>query len=392
VVFGTRHLVRKPILLRLASAAISRREYEIADDLMASGPYRIAFQEQKASREKQMSFSRRTLLKASAASAVLGGIGAPMVARAQTAEFTYKFANNLPESHPFMTRAREMAAAILAETNGRFDMQVFPNSQLGSDTDMLSQVRSGGVEFFTLSGLILATLVPAASINGIGFAFKDYPSVWAAMDGDLGAYVRGEINKAGLEVMDKIWDNGFRQTTSSTKPINGPEDYKGFKIRVPVSPLWTSMFKAFDASPASINFAEVYSALQTKIVEGQENPLALISTAKLYEVQKYCSLTNHMWDGFWFLMNRKAWAALPDDIKTIVAKNVNAAAVKERADTEKLNVTVREELAGKGLVFNQPDVAPFREKLRSAGFYAEWKGKYGDKAWEILEKSVGKLS
>ena len=203
-----------------------------------------------------MSFSRRTLLKASAASAVLGGIGAPMVARAQTAEFTYKFANNLPESHPFMTRAREMAAAIKAETNGRFDMQVFPNSQLGSDTDMLSQVRSGGVEFFTLSGLILATLVPAASINGIGFAFKDYPSVWAAMDGDLGAYVRGEINKAGLEVMDKIWDNGFRQTTSSTKPINGPEDYKGFKIRVPVSPLWTSMFKAFDASPASINFAK----------------------------------------------------------------------------------------------------------------------------------------
>jgi tripartite ATP-independent transporter DctP family solute receptor len=257
---------------------------------------------------------------------------------------------------------------------------------------MLSQIRSGGIEFFTLSGLILATLVPAASISGIGFAFPDYDTVWKAMDGGLGAYVRGEITKANLVVMDKIWDNGFRQTTSSTKPINGPDDYKGFKIRVPVSPLWTSMFKAFDASPASINFSEVYSALQTKIVEGQENPLALISTAKLYEVQKYCSMTNHMWDGFWFLMNRRAWQALPDDIKAIVAKNVNAAAVKERADTEKLNITVREELAGKGLVFNQPDVAPFREKLRSAGFYAEWKGKYGDKAWEILEKSVGKLS
>jgi tripartite ATP-independent transporter DctP family solute receptor len=235
-------------------------------------------------------------------------------------------------------------------------------------------------------------LVPAASINGIGFAFPDYPTVWKAMDGDLGAYVRGEINKSGLEVMEKIWDNGFRQTTSSTKPITGPDDYKGFKIRVPVSPLWTSMFKAFDASPASINFSEVYSALQTKIVEGQENPLALISAAKLYEVQKYCSMTNHMWDGFWFLMNRRAWAALPDDIKVIVAKNVNAAAVKERDDTEKLNASVKQELAGKGLVFNQPDVAPFREKLRSAGFYAEWKGKYGDHAWELLEKSVGKLS
>jgi TRAP-type transport system periplasmic protein len=339
-----------------------------------------------------MSVSRRTLLRASAASAVMGGVGAPFVARAQAAEFTYKFANNLPESHPFVARAREMSAAIKTETNGRFDLQIFPNNQLGSDTDMLSQVRSGGIEFFTLSGLILATLVPAASINGIGFAFPDYDTVWKAMDGDLGAYVRREINKANLVVMDKIWDNGFRQTTSSTKPINGPEDYKGFKIRVPVSPLWTSMFKAFDASPASINFSEVYSALQTKIVEGQENPLALISTAKLYEVQKYCSLTNHMWDGFWFLANKRAWEKVPEDVRAIVARNINAAAVKERADTAKLNASVREELASKGLVFNQPDVAPFREKLRSAGFYSEWKGKYGEEAWALLEKSVGKLS
>jgi tripartite ATP-independent transporter DctP family solute receptor len=339
-----------------------------------------------------MKVSRRALLKASAASAALGGIGAPWVARAQTAEFTYKYANNLPDTHPMNARAKDMAAAIKAETQGRFDLQIFPNNQLGSDTDMLSQIRSGGVEFFTLSGLILATLVPAASINGIGFAFPDYETVWKAMDGDLGAYVRGEIGKAGLVVMDKIWDNGFRQTTSSTKPINGPDDLKGFKIRVPVSPLWTSMFKAFDAAPASINFSEVYSALQTRIVEGQENPLAIISTAKLYEVQKFCSLTNHMWDGFWFLANRRAWEKVPEDIRTIVARNINTAAVNERADVAKLNAGLQQDLAGKGLVFNKPEAAPFREKLRSAGFYAEWKGKYGEQAWELLEKSVGKLS
>ncbi|MGX7743707.1 TRAP transporter substrate-binding protein [Rhodopseudomonas parapalustris] len=339
-----------------------------------------------------MSFSRRSLLKASAAAAAIGGIGAPWVARAAEAEFKYKYANNLPDTHPLNVRAREMSAAIKAETDGKVQIDVFPNNQLGSDTDMLSQIRAGGVEFFTLSGLILSTLVPAASINGIGFAFPDYETVWKAMDGELGAHVRGEIQKAGLIVMDKIWDNGFRQTTSSTKPINGPDDFKGFKIRVPVSPLWTSMFKAFDAAPASINFSEVYSALQTKVVEGQENPLVLISTAKLYEVQKYCSLTNHMWDGFWFLANRRAWEKLPPDVRAIVAKNINAAAVKEREDTAKLNATVKEELTAKGLIFNQPTVMPFRDKLRSAGFYAEWKGKYGDQAWSLLEKSVGKLA
>jgi TRAP-type transport system periplasmic protein len=339
-----------------------------------------------------MGFSRRALLKASAASAAMGSLGVPFAARGQQAEFTYKFANNLPDTHPLNIRAKEMAAAIKTETNGRFDLQIFPNNQLGADTDVLSQLRSGGVEFFTMSGLILATLVPAASINGMGFAFPDYPTVWKAMDGDLGAYVRREVAKANIVAFEKIWDNGFRQTTSSTRAIAGPGDYKGFKIRVPVSPLWTSMFKAFDAAPASINFNEVYSALQTRIVEGQENPLALISTAKLYEVQKYCSLTNHMWDGYWFLANRRALEALPAEVRIVVEKNVNGAALKARADTEKLNATVREELAGKGLIFNQPDLTPFREKLRSAGFYSEWKTKYGEEAWAILEKSVGKLS
>jgi TRAP-type transport system periplasmic protein len=339
-----------------------------------------------------MILSRRRLLAAGSTAVVGGVVGAPFIARAQQAQFTYKYANNLPETHPMNVRAREMAAAIKTETNGSFDLQIFPSSQLGSDTDTLSQVRSGGVEFFTLSGLILSTLVPAASINGIGFAFPDYPTVWKAMDGKLGAYVRQQIAKANLLAMDKIWDNGFRQTTSSTKPINAPEDLRAFKIRVPVSPLWTSMYKAFEAAPASINANEMYSALQTKVVDGQENPLAIIATFKLFEVQKYCSLTNHMWDGFWFLANRRAWERLPQDTRTIVAKHINAAADKEREDVAKLNAGLQDELVGKGLVFNRPEPAPFRDKLRKAGFYAEWKGKFGDEAWAILEDSVGKLT
>jgi TRAP-type transport system periplasmic protein len=340
-----------------------------------------------------MTLSRRRLLGAGATTFLGGAVAAPFVARAQQQQWSYKYANNLPESHPMNSRAREMAAAIKRDTNGRFDLQIFPNSQLGSDTDTLSQIRSGGVESFTLSGLILSTFVPVASINGMGFAFSDYATVWKAMDGDLGAYVRAQIAKTNqILAMEKIWDNGFRQTTTSTKPINTPDDFRGMKLRVPVSPLWTSMFKALDASPAAINFNEVYSALQTKIVDGQENPLAIIATAKLYEVQKYCSLTNHMWDGFWFLANKRAWDALPADVRSIVAKHVNEAGVNERADVEKLNANLQQELSGKGLVFNKPDAAPFRDKLRSAGFYTEWKGKYGEAAWALLEKSVGKLA
>jgi len=289
-------------------------------------------------------------------------------------------------------RAKEMVEAIQKETNGRVEIRIFPSSQLGSDTDMLSQVRSGGVEFFTLSGLILATLVPASSITGIGFAFGNYNDVWKALDGDLGAHVRREINKANLVVMDKIWDNGFRQITSSTKPIQTAADLKGFKIRVPVSPLWTSMFKAFDSAPASINFNEVYSALQTKIVDGQENPLAIIDTAKLNEVQKYCSVTNHMWDGFWFLANKRAWERLPENLRAIVAKNINAAGMKEREDVAGMNATLQKGLTEKGMIFNQTKPDSFRDRLRAGGFYSEWKTKLGNDAWSMLERYSGKLA
>src|SRR6204780_5100348 len=335
--------------------------------------------------------SRRRLMRSAVAAAALGSV-AILPRGARAADFTYKFANNNPVDHPMNVRAREAADRIKQESGGRLIIEIFPNNQLGGDTAMLQQLRSGAVEIFMLSGLILATLVPVASINGIGFAFKDYNQVWKAMDGDLGNYVRAAILTSGLRAMDKMWDNGYRQITSSTHPIRTPDDLKGFKIRVPVSPLWTSMFEAFGASPTSINFNEVYTALQTKVVEGQENPLAIIATAKLYEVQKYCSLTNHMWDGFWFLANRRAWQALPDDVRAIVAKNVNAAALKERDDVAKLNANLQQDLAGKGLAFNKTDAAAFRDKLRSAGFYNEWKGKYGDEAWGILEKSVGKLT
>jgi len=333
--------------------------------------------------------SRRALAKASLAALPLVAI---QTRRALAAEFSYKFANNLPATHPLNVRAAEAAVRILQNTGGRVEIRLFPNNQLGSDTDVLSQLRSGAVELFTMSGLILSTLVPPAALNGIGFAFKDYDQVWPAMDGKLGAYIRAEIAKRGLVAMDRIWDNGFRQTTTSTKPIMTPADFAGMKLRVPVSPLWTSMFQAFGAAPTSINFAEVYSALQTHIADGEENPLAVIYAAKLYEVQKFCSLTNHMWDGFWLLANRRAFERLPPDARDVVVRELNSSAVQERADVAALNAGLHGKLAAAGLQFNVVDPAAFRQKLRDAGFYKEWHARFGDEAWGVLESAVGGLA
>jgi TRAP-type C4-dicarboxylate transport system substrate-binding protein len=152
------------------------------------------------------------------------------------------------------------------------------------------------------------------------------------------------------------------------------------------------MFKALGASPASINFNEVYSSLQTRVVEGQENPLSIIQIAKLFEVQKYCSLTNHMWDGFWFLANKRAWDALPKDLQEIAARNWNAAALADRDDIRKLNESLQGKLEQEGMVFNKVDTQAFRNVLKQAGFYAEWRGKYGTEPWALLEKYTGSLA
>jgi tripartite ATP-independent transporter DctP family solute receptor len=334
--------------------------------------------------------TRRALMKSAAATVAAPSIAFSTGARA--AEFSLKYGNQVPATHPVTVGFQKAVDRIKTETSGRVEINVFANSALGGDTDMLSQLRSGALEFFTISPLVLSSLVSVAAINGLGFAFKDSDTAWAAMDGELGEFVRRDIRTRGLTPMEKIWDSGYRQITSSSKPINSAADLTGFKIRVPVSPLWTSMFKSFGAAPTGINFGEVYSALQTKIVDGQETPLVSIDSAKLYEVQKYCSVTNHMWDGYWCLANTRAFEGMPKDLQEIVARNINQAALDQRKENLRLNESLQSELEKKGLIFNKPDPASFRAALAKAGFYTEWREKFGTEPWKLLEKYTGELA
>jgi len=343
--------------------------------------------------EQTTSRNRRGLLRALSAlpAATLAG-AFPRLALAAAPEYTFKYGNNLPDSHPLNIRGKEAAERILKESNGRLEVKVFPNNQLGGDTDMLAQVRSGGIEMFNPGTMVIATLAPISAITAVGFAFSNYDQVWGAVDGKLGDSIRASFAKAGLYTFDKMWNNGFRQITTSTRPVAKASDLDGMKIRVPVSPMGISMFKSLGASPASLQFSEVYSALQTRVVDAQENPLAIVQTAKLFEVQKYCSITNHSWDGYHMVVNGKAWKALPDDLKTIMARAWNEAGLQQREDLRKLDQTLRGDLASKGMVINDADPSSFREQLRKAGYYTEWKGKFGDESWGLLEASVGKVS
>ena len=334
---------------------------------------------------------RRNVLKGLASVAVTAM--APGFAFAQNAgKFNMKIAITLPESHPTPIALKAACAEIQKETNGRLNIDVYTSGQLGSDTDTLSQVRSGAIDFVCTAGSIYGNLVPTASINCIAFAFKDYETVWYAMDGDLGAYMRASFDKVNLVQVGKVFDHGFRQITHSTKPITAPKDLVGMKIRVPATPLWTSMFKGLDASPASVPIGELYTALQTKVVDGQENALPTIDAVKLYEVQKYCSYTSHMWEYFSLVGNKRVWNALPEDLRAVATKIFEANAVKQRTAHNALNSTLEAKLKSQGLQFNQVDTKPFRDLLQKSGYYVDWQKKFGPDAWALLEKYSGKLA
>ncbi len=306
--------------------------------------------------------------------------------------YVIKFGIDLATDHPATLHVRQVAAQVRKATGGVVQIGVFPNSELGDDTHMLSNLRAGAIEMMGIGDNILATLVPSAAIDNVGFAFKDSKTAWAALDGAVGDIVRADIGKAGLVPMHGIWDEGFREITTSTKPIVTPEDLKGFKIRVPPSPISLSLFKALGAAPETINVAELYTALQTHVVDGQENPLGNIETQKFYQVQKYCSMTNHMWVGYWMVAGASFWKRLPANYQKIVADAFATQAPLQRTANDQLNASLQAKLAQQGLIFNTPDTAPFRAKLMQAGFYKEWQGKFGTALWSTLEKYTGTLA
>jgi tripartite ATP-independent transporter DctP family solute receptor len=326
--------------------------------------------------------------------AVLGAMSAlPLVAihtrPANAAEFSFKLATGQSLTQPINARLGEACKRIQEATGGRLEIRFFPASQLGSDTDLLTQVRTGGVEFLNIAASVISTVAAPVGITNVGFAFKDYAQVWPAIDGALGKVVRSSVESAGMMIVAKAGDNSFRKITSSSKPILTPADLDGYRIRVPVSPIFTSLFKALGAMPTSINFTELYSALQTRLVDGQENGLVAIDSGKLYEVQKHVAETNHIWDPFWLLGNRRAFASLPDDLKAIVVREFDRANLEQREDVAKLEGTLKQKLVASGLTFHDVDRKPFKAALVKSGYYKEWQEKFGAASWKVLEEVIG---
>jgi tripartite ATP-independent transporter DctP family solute receptor len=313
--------------------------------------------------------------------------------RMRAAEFELRQFHNQPAGSPLDKWLNQMWDAVKTETSGRVQVQTFADNNKieGGDPAALNMVASGELDFFTLNGGSIGNLVPAANVQGVLFAFRNTSQVFESLDGDLGDYLRQEMQAKGIYAVPKgCFDNGMHQITCSTHPIRSVDDLQGLKIRTPDAPIYVEAWKAMGASPVVANFNKLYETLKTGAAEAQTNPLAVAEVLKLYEVQKYVSMTNHGWSGFNLLANGKLWQRFPADVQDIIGRNVAKFVGLQRAELGALNTELRTKLATQGMIFNEADTSSFRPRL--ASYYARWKDTVGARAWSLLEGHVGKLA
>jgi len=331
----------------------------------------------------KFSNSRRRLVVGAGAAALAGGV------RAQSGQIHYRLGLSQPLDSPNYIRLKEMADRVRNDTNGRMQIEVLGAGALGSDNQMLAMVQKGELELY-MAGNVWGPLVPVTEMPGLPFTFKNSSDVFAAMDAELGDYIRAQMAAKGIYQFRMGFDNGFHQLTNNTRPIRTVEDLNGMLIRTPFQKMTVDFFESIGAKPKTFTLNQLYQVLKDKTVEGQTDPYQIIVLLKLYEVQRYLSITNHWWSGFTLNANLEKWNALPRDMREIVMGHAESAAIEQRKDVAKIEAGALGLLKAKGMVVNETDTSGFRRHL--AAFYARWKGVYGDKAWTLLEARVGKLA
>jgi tripartite ATP-independent transporter DctP family solute receptor len=301
----------------------------------------------------------------------------------------YRLGLNQPAASPTARRAIEMAEAINQEAGGEFRLDVFPESRLGPDPQMFADLRSGALEFF-MAGATLGGVAPTSALPLLPFAFSRSKAVFAALDGALGERIRNELAANGLHAFRHCWQNGFHHLTTSVRPIHTADDLAGLRFRSPGGDIAADFFKALGADAGMVPFSGMYEALKTRQFDGQSDPLGVVLSLKLYEVQTYVSLTAHWWSGFTLLVNATAWSALPHAVQEAVERNAEKFALLQRDDVEKINAAGAEELARRGMQVNTADTASFRSRLGE--FYKSWREKAGPEMWRLLLSYAGEIT
>jgi TRAP-type transport system periplasmic protein len=292
-------------------------------------------------------------------------LGAAAVSEAAQ-EIKAKMGTSLPDSHPQTIGARKFAELVDKKSNGRIKIAVFSAAMLGSDQQMQSALRAGTQEFTAPSTATLANLVKEFGVIGLPFSFTNEKQADAVLDGPFGQSLLAKLPEKGLVGL-AFWENGFRHFTNSKRPIVKVEDMAGLKVRTMQNNLYIDMFQGLGANAVPLPVNELYTALETKAVDAQENPFTVVQAQKFYDVQKYLSTTGHAYDAQVLIVSKKFWDGLSAADRSLVQAASAEATAFQRQTSRALNAKAREELIKAGMSVNDvsdAERARMREKLQ----------------------------
>jgi TRAP-type transport system periplasmic protein len=319
-----------------------------------------------------LTITRRTL--------VAGGLAAPALltlGRGARAATNLTLGHNAAPGNPRSIATERFGEMVKERTSGRIAVRVAGSEQLGNEQSLLTSLRTGAVDMTVNSQGSVSALVPEIAALGLPFLFADSAAAFRVLEGPIGEELSQRFSKVQMVPLG-YWDNGIRHITNSKRPIVKPADLKGLKIRTPPDPMTIDIFQALGAGTEQISFGELYIALQQGVVDGQENPLTNIASSKLFEVNKFISLSGHKWESSPFLMSQITWTRLSAADKEIIKTAAKEAGDLQRklfAENEaKFNAQFR---ADPKLAVNEVDKPAFREA--SSKVVDTWRAKpFGD--------------
>lgn len=320
---------------------------------------------------------KRPLVTLFVCTLVLVGFATGALAQQQT----FRLGHVAPLTHPYSTVMAQFAKAVEQETNGRLKIEVVGAGALGGDREMGEQLRLGALDMGLIHTTVLG-LDRRLEIEELPFAWARREQAYAALDGELGTKLLGILDQKGIKGL-AWYENGYRQFTNNTRPIRKPEDMKGLKIRSAELKMRVDTFKLLGANPVPMAFPELFTALQQGTVDGQENPLTLIESAKFYEVQKYLSLSGHIWGSVLLMINKTAFARLPKDVQTVLERNALKYREIERAMMQKADTDLVSKLKARMQV-NEVDKDAFRKAVQP--IYDSYRSVFGADLMALVDK------
>ena len=291
---------------------------------------------------------------------------APLPASAEIREQTIRFASAGAEGSPLVIGQRKFADIVKEKSGGKIDVKVFPAGMLGGDLQSVTALQGGLLQMSVMNAGLMASLAPDFAILDLPFLFESTKEADAVMDGDVGKTFAKELDDKNLVVL-AYWELGFRNLTNSRRPVEKVDDIEGLKIRVVQSPIYLEMFQALGANAVPMPFPEVYTALETGTVDGQENPAPSILTAKLNEVQKYITLTRHTYNPMVLLFSKPLWEKLDQEEKDLLQAAATEAAAFQRQLSRDADQKAVDALAASGMTVTKlppEEIARFREKTK----------------------------